>query len=473
MKISTKLSPKKESLTSSKQRSYTEVIDFLDAHWQENANDTTLTCMKKLDQAFDSPSKKLNVIAITGTNGKSLTMHFASRLLKEEGLTVGAFYAPHILTYNERLTIGNELIPNKNFTELANDVINTAESLGITPNTFEILTMMALLYFEQNNVDVVLLEVSDQDINTAITLCTPKVVAVTRITGNQAVPAINVTEHDIKRELRIVKPSTHVISADQSKINLQIMQDVVEAIGGHWIMPIRKLANLTYPFEQLHGRCAALAERVASIFVNTFLHKDSIIVSGSLLTKKEGQRGRPTLKAKRDSELNPRKTLDQFWKETHNALPGRFQILDKEKPTILLDNARNVDALANVLLGVRLLHYQRPHKGFTLIIASDNNRLDTQELIKQLRYFFKKISGQVIVCATPHTPSDVQAQSWDIEKITNDLKTMKIKARSAQTFKQAFESATKTVDDRNGLVVITGCTSIIAEYWKYKGIKKV
>ena len=55
-------------------------------------------------------------------------------------------------------------------------------------------------------------------------------------------------------------------------------------------MPIRKLAPLPYPFEQLHGRCAALAERIAQIYVNSLLRKETVIVSGSLLN----QTKRPT-----------------------------------------------------------------------------------------------------------------------------------------------------------------------------------
>ena len=48
------------------------------------------------------------------------------------------------------------------------------------------------------------------------------------------------------------------------------------------------------------------------------------------------------LEAKRQSELNPKKTVEQFWKENTNELPARFQLLDKEKPSILLDNASNL-----------------------------------------------------------------------------------------------------------------------------------
>ena len=45
-----------------------------------------------------------------------------------------------------------------------------------------------------------------------------------------------------------------------------VMQEKVEAKGALWVMPIRKLAPLPYPFEQLHGRCAALAERIEATF---------------------------------------------------------------------------------------------------------------------------------------------------------------------------------------------------------------
>ena len=60
-------------------------------------------------------------------------------------------------------------------------------------------------------------------------------------------------------------------------------------------MPICKLAALAYPFEQLHGRCAALAERIAEMYVENFVTKDATVVKGGLLSKPKGLRGRPTL----------------------------------------------------------------------------------------------------------------------------------------------------------------------------------
>lgn len=472
MKDSRKQTTIKSEVSIARQRNYGEIVEFLDKHWSVSTNDQ-LARIKKLDTALGGHAKTLKVIAITGTNGKSITINLTSKLLAEEGLKVGAMYAPHILNYNERLAIGQETISNKDFSEVANEVINAAESNNIKANSFELLTMMAILYFASNKVDVVLFETGNKDFIDLFNICKIDIVAVTRAIDETIRNEDIVPTDLIQSMLSLVSEGTYVISADQSKLNLQYMLDLTEAKKAHWAMPIRKLAQLTYPFEQLHGRCAALAERVADIFVNTFATKDAIVVSDTLLTKQKGQRGRPTLEAKRQAELNPKRTVDQFWKETNASLPGRFQLLDKEKPSLLLDNANNLDAIKNILLGVRLLHYQRPLKGLTVVLGCNNKDIDVEGLSRALRYFFKKTSGQVIVCPVNSLPSDNGAQSWDIEQIANDFKSMKIKARSSSSFKEAFEIAQKSVDERHGLVVITGSSAIVNHYWDYKGIKKI
>lgn len=457
-----------------KQRNYNEIVDYLETHWSANQADTTLSGIKQLDKALGSLSQKIPTIVIAGTNGKSLTAHFTTKLLREEGLTVGTFYTPHILTYNERFSLNNETISNKVFTDIGNEVINAAEELDLTLNSFELLTMMSLVYFKQSNVDVAILEVNENGPSDATTICSAKIIAVTRIIDPQADPNAKSTDTALIQEvLSIVKPGSIVVSADQSKLNLQTMQDIVVTKGAEWAMPIRKLAPLAYPFEQLHGRNAALAERITSIYINSFANKDAVLVTNSLLTKKKGQRGRPTLEVKRQTELNPKRTIEQFWKETLSTLPGHFQLLDKEKPTILLDPAANLDAFKNLLLGIRLLHYKRPLKGLTLILGCNNEDLDIHELIKRLRYFFKKTSGQVVICPVDPVPGHKGQKAWDIEKVTNDIKSLKIKAKATNSFGEALEAAQKTVDERYGVIVITGSTSIVSEYWKHKGLKKL
>ncbi len=463
----------KGSVVLGKQRNYNELIEFLDKSWQVNKNSKTLDRIRKLDAAFGSPSAKLNTILVSGTNGKSLTIHLTAKLLKEEGLKIGTFYAPHILTYNERLAINHETISNKVFTDLGNEILAMAEQLKIELHGQEILTMMSFLYFTQQNVDVAILEASVGGTYSPVNICNAKVAAVTRVTPDAVTVSDEQLEAMIHEMMGIVKENTWIVSGDQSKTHLQIMQDITRERNAHWAMPIRKLAALAYPYEQLHGRCAALAERLAQMFVEKCLNTHVTIMSDSLLSKQKGQRGRPTLEAKRQSELHPKKTLEQFWKEEINELPGRFQLLDKEKPSVLLDTAGNIDAFKNVLLGIRLLHYQRPLKGLTIIIGAAKDAMHNEEFLKLIRYFFKKTSGQVLICPIDQSlPGVGEDESWDIEKVTNDVKSMKIKARSCKTFEEAFELAKKSVDERYGLVVITGSQSIVNNYWRSKGIKK-
>jgi len=452
-----------------KQRSYKEITTLLDGQWSESLRSTSSRSMTQLDKALGSPSKKLKVISIGGSNGKSLTINFVTQLLTNEGLKVGSFYSPHFIAYNERIAYNNEQITNNDFADISNEVVNTAASLDINIHAEELLTMTALYYFAQKNIDVAVLEFGHTKNFDATTICTPIISAITRFTDID-----EVDQEKVKTCLAsfksIIKKNTWVISADQNKFNLQTIQAMAEEANGKWAMPIRKLANLAYPFEQLHGRCAALAERAAQIFVQEVATSGAIIIQESLLAKPKGQRGRPTLEAKRQSKLNPKKTTEQYWDETLNTLPGRFELIKDTKPMVLLDNASNLDAFKNLLLGVRLLHYDRTLKGLTIIVGCENNNLINTEFYKIIRYFFKKTSGQILFC--PVTKDAQNQTEWNVEQITNDTKNVKVKAKSTKTFTQAFDSAKKAVDEHGGLIVITGSRAIISEYWQTKGSKK-
>jgi dihydrofolate synthase/folylpolyglutamate synthase len=472
----TKTTEKKKKLAIvGKQRSYTEVIAYLDSNWAVSAPNKTIERMKKLDTAFETVSKQLDTLLVAGTNGKSLTVHYTNKILQSEGLSVGTFYSPHVLTYNERIAVNQIAIPSKAFADLANEVINTAETMQVKATSYEILTMMALLYFKEQNVDVAILEVNEGGLNNAVNICDAKVATITRVTAPNTLTNETEVIELAKVMTGIVKNGTWVIAGDQSKAHLQLIQQIAEENGGQWAMPIRKLAPLPYPFEQLHGRCAALAERVAKIYVNECAVQNTTIVSDSLLVKQEGRRGRPTIAVKQQLLLNPKRTPEQFWKETANTLPGIFQLLDKEKPTVLLDNASNIDAFKNLLLGVRLLQYQRPLKGLTLIIGAAQSALHDEEFLKLIRYFFKKTSGQIFICPIDAAlPGNNEEKSWDVEQVVNDIKSMKMRAQGFSSFQKAFDAARTSVDERHGLVVVTGSKSIVNNYWDHiKGIKKI
>lgn len=456
----------------SKIRSYAEVVEHLNGLWKDSLRDPQKVALKKLDAALQHPSQKVKVIAIAGTNGKSLTANFVAQLLKQENLKVGAFYSPHILTYNERFAVNNETVSNTTFQDLANEVINTAEQLNLKMHARELLTMMALHYFAQQKVDVAVLEVAQESSLDPVLMCTPIIAAITRVNEEGAQITAEKSRETLAAYQQLFAKDTWIVSADQSKMNLQTMEEVCSETGSQWAMPIRKLAALSYPFEQLHGRCAALAERIAQLYVEKFTNIGNSIHSDSLLAKVASTRGRPTREAKRQAELHPRRTIEQFWKETTTTLTGRFQLLSQEAPLMLLDNASNFDAFKNLLLGIRLLHYQHPLKGLVVIVGCEDNELHTTEFFKLIRYFFKKTSGQIIFCpVAKDVLSPEQSSNWNVEQITNDVKNGKVKARSTKNLAEALDAARKMVDEKHGLIVVSGSRSIISEYWQLNAQK--
>ena len=85
MKIKTALHEAElDTLQSKKQRSYNDIVDFFDANWQANRADSSLHKLQQLDQALGSPSKKVAIIVVGGTNGKSLTSVLPQSCYAEE-----------------------------------------------------------------------------------------------------------------------------------------------------------------------------------------------------------------------------------------------------------------------------------------------------------------------------------------------------------------------------------------------------
>ena len=117
--------------------------------------------IKKFLENIDSPHKKLKVIHIAGTNGKGSTVSFLKDILKED-YKVGSFVSPHLITYCDRIKIVDREISREDFAEIGEFIIekerDILEEYGEL-NLFEFLTIMAIIYFEREKVDLAILEV--------------------------------------------------------------------------------------------------------------------------------------------------------------------------------------------------------------------------------------------------------------------------------------------------------------------------
>ncbi len=102
------------------------------------------------------PERNFPVIHIAGTNGKGSTAAFLSSLLYEGGYRVGLFTSPHLITFTERFRIDGHQISEEKLVSLAVEVLAVAPAEA---TFFELVTVLALLYFSREKVDMAILEV--------------------------------------------------------------------------------------------------------------------------------------------------------------------------------------------------------------------------------------------------------------------------------------------------------------------------
>lgn len=121
--------------------------------------------LDRMEQAVSllgRPDKVYPILHVTGTNGKGSTIAFLRQLLMAHGKKVGTFTSPHMISIHDRICIGDQPISDEDFTRIGQEVQQMEQTLLQTQDQlsyFEIICLMALLYFKEQAVDVVLLEV--------------------------------------------------------------------------------------------------------------------------------------------------------------------------------------------------------------------------------------------------------------------------------------------------------------------------
>lgn len=123
---------------------------------------TGLERMKQAISLLGHPEKACPMIHVTGTNGKGSTVAFLQHLFVQHQKRVGTFTSPHMETVRDRICLNGQPISERDFSRLGNQVHQMEKSLLETHDQlsyFEILSLIAFLYFAEQEVDVALIEV--------------------------------------------------------------------------------------------------------------------------------------------------------------------------------------------------------------------------------------------------------------------------------------------------------------------------
>lgn len=97
------------------------------------------------------------VITVAGTNGKGSTVAMLDAVLSAAGYRVGTYTSPHILRYNERVSIAQQAVSDEALCAGFTKIDAARGDISIT--YFEYSTLVGLLLLEEAALDVAILEI--------------------------------------------------------------------------------------------------------------------------------------------------------------------------------------------------------------------------------------------------------------------------------------------------------------------------
>jgi len=185
-----------------------------------------LACAK-----LNHPENSFRSVHVAGTNGKGSTVNYIKNILDDAGFKVGVYTSPFVLKFNERIGIGQEFISDEDVVKYASFLRNFRDRLLTEDNEaltfFEIITLMAFMYFRDQKVDFAVIEVGLGGTLDATNVITPEVSCITNISYDHMKQLGNTLESIALNKLGIVKDGIPLVTSIENKSLFPLFSEVV------------------------------------------------------------------------------------------------------------------------------------------------------------------------------------------------------------------------------------------------------
>lgn len=137
-----------------------KVIEYIYSMNHKTERNGRLSRITSILAVFGNPHEKFRSVHIAGSNGKGSTLNALKEILIADGLQVGSFISPHLEIVNERIMMNDVMITDEQIIQYMNDIYPLLQEgqVGDGSNFFEILTVVAFMYYNDMNVDIALIE---------------------------------------------------------------------------------------------------------------------------------------------------------------------------------------------------------------------------------------------------------------------------------------------------------------------------
>ena len=171
---------------------------------------------------LNNPQDNFKTIHVAGTNGKGSTAAVINSILIANNYKVGLYTSPHLINFNERIRVNGVTITDEEIISFMKHVEPAINEIKST--FFEVTTAMAFYHFNNNDVDIAVIETglggrldSTNVVNPSLTVMTPISLDHRDILGNTI-------EKIAKEKAGIIKRGVPLITANQVNNVLKILE---------------------------------------------------------------------------------------------------------------------------------------------------------------------------------------------------------------------------------------------------------
>lgn len=402
--------------------------------------------MEAILEALGNPERGLKSIHIAGTNGKGSTAAMVTAFSKAHGLRVGTFTSPHMDSIRERIQLDGVPLGEEPFWQAAS-VIKEVESRLLEEwgafNYFEILTAMMFVVFQQEGVDLAIIEVGIGGLLDNTNVGHPLVSVITTIGLDHQDLLGSTLEEITAQKAGIIKAGQQVVVGPVTRECMDVIRSTaskqgatVQAFGEDFslVEDSYQDTELTIPLEQLSLKGAFQKEN-ATVAIRAF---------------------------RSWMEATGRSVQPEFIEAALRVVswPGRMEVL-QETPLVMIDGAHNLPAIERLVQNMTA----RVGKEQTLLFSA-LTRKDSQQMLLRLQEALPDVN---IILTSFHPSKGRSIARSDVEAYLDSPQIS-----YEERFEDVIDRFASSTDDKSELWV-TGSLYFIAEvrhWWKNRKPKE-
>ena len=402
--------------------------------------------MEAILEALGNPERELKSIHIAGTNGKGSTAAMVTAFAKAHGLRVGTFTSPHMDSIRERIQLDGVPLEEEPFWQAAS-VVREVESCLFEEwgafNYFEILTAMMFVVFQQEAVDLAIIEVGIGGLLDNTNVGHPLVSVITTIGLDHQDLLGSTLEEITAQKAGIIKSGQQVVVGPVTRECMDVIREIasekgatVQAFGEDFslVEDSYQGIELTIPLEQLALKGAFQKEN-ATVAIRAFRS----------WMEATGRSVQP--------ECIEAALRVVSW-------PGRMEVL-QATPLVIIDGAHNLPAIERLVQNMTI----RVGKKQTLLFSA-LTRKDSQQMLLRLQEAIPDVN---IILTSFHPSRGMSIARSDVEAYLDSPQVS-----YEESFEDVIDRFASSTDDKSELWV-TGSLYFIAEvrhWWKNRKPKE-